>query len=73
MYSYYKSSYPVSLLKQYKTYGGYLSLYMQYTVFGQVFEGMDVVDKIAETETDSNDKPLTDVVIETIEVTTYSK
>jgi cyclophilin family peptidyl-prolyl cis-trans isomerase len=73
MYSYYKNSYPVSLLKQYKEYGGYLSLYMQYTVFGQVFEGMDVVDKIAETETDSNDKPLTDVVIETIEVTTYSK
>ena len=44
---------------------------MQYTVFGQVYEGMDIVDKIAATETDSNDKPLTDVVIESIEVTNY--
>ena len=71
MYSYFKSSFPVSLLNQYKEHGGYLSLYMQYTVFGQVYEGMDIVDKIAATETDSNDKPLTDVVIESIEVTNY--
>ena len=73
MASYFKGSYPVSLLNQYKKYGGYLSLYMQYTVFGQVFEGMDLVDKIAAVQTDSNDKPTADVVIESIEVTTYSK
>lgn len=71
MYSYLKSSFPVSLMNQYKEYGGYLSLYMQYTVFGQVYEGMDIVDKIAAVETDENDKPITDVIIESIEVTTY--
>lgn len=66
-----KGGYPEDLLEQYENYGGYLSLYMQYTVFGQVYEGMDVVDKIAKVQTNSNDKPLEDVVIETIEVSTY--
>ena len=37
-------------------------------VFGQVVEGMDVVDKIGRVETDRNDKPLQDVVIQSIEV-----
>lgn len=64
--------YPTSLLEQYEKNGGYLSLFMQYTVFGQVFQGMDVVDKIAGVKTDSNDKPETDVVIESIEITEYS-
>lgn len=62
--------YPSDLLEQYKTYGGYLSLYQQYTVFGQVYEGMDVVDQIAKVETDVNDKPVEDVIIESIDVTT---
>lgn len=61
-------SFPTELLEQYKNYGGYLSLYQQYTVFGQVYEGMDVVDRIAAVATDENDKPLEDVVIESIEV-----
>lgn len=71
MYSYLKNSLPVTLMNEYKEYGGYLSLYMQYTVFGQVYEGMDIIDKIAAVETDENDQPLTDVIIESIEVTTY--
>ena len=39
-----------------------------HTVFGTVLEGMDVVDKIGRVETDRNDKPLQDVVIQSIEV-----
>jgi len=35
----------------------------QYTVFGQVIEGLDVVDKIAQVKTGTNDKPLEPVVI----------
>ena len=75
--SYYKSGgFPEGLLEQYKNYGGYLSLYLQYTVFGQVYEGMDVVDSISRVETYSEeegqaDKPKKDVIIESIEVTTY--
>lgn len=42
-----------------------------HTVFGQVYEGMDVLDAIAAVKTDENDKPLEDVIIESIEWTTY--
>lgn len=42
-----------------------------HTVFGQVFDGMDVVDTIAAVETDDDDKPTADVTITSIEITTY--
>ena len=32
-----------------------------YTVFGEVVEGMDVIDKIAAVDTDANDRPLKDI------------
>ncbi len=44
-----------------------------HTVFGQVFEGMDVVDAIAVVETGTNDKPVNSVIIESIEITTYGE
>ena len=37
-----------------------------YAAFGKVFAGMSTVDKIAEVETDSNDKPLTEQKIKSI-------
>lgn len=37
-----------------------------YTVFGGVIEGMDVVDEIRRVDTDSNDKPLENVVINSV-------
>ena len=39
----------------------------EYTVFGEVIEGMEIVDSIAEQETDDNCRPLRDVVILKIE------
>ena len=39
-----------------------------YTIFGQVIDGFDVIDTIASVDTDSADKPTTDVVINTVEV-----
>lgn len=42
-----------------------------YSLFGQVYEGMDVVDAIAKVEINSMDKPSTDVVIETVSISTY--
>ena len=39
-----------------------------YTIFGQVVDGLDVIDKIASVETDSADKPTSDVVISTVEI-----
>lgn len=44
-----------------------------HTVFGQVFEGMDVVDAIAAVKKGTNDKPVADVIIETIDITTYGE
>lgn len=40
-----------------------------HSVFAQVYEGMDIVDIIADVQVDQFDKPLEDVVIESIEVT----
>lgn len=47
----------------YKELGGCPFLDFEYTVFGQVIEGMDVVNTIAKVETDENDKPIEDVII----------
>ena len=35
-----------------------------HAIFGEVMEGMDVVEEIGETETDASDRPLEDVIIE---------
>ena len=40
----------------------------QYTIFGLVTEGLDIIDKIASVETGDGDKPVNDVVIESIEI-----
>ena len=40
----------------------------QYTIFGFVTDGLDVIDKIASVETGDGDKPVNDVVIESIEI-----
>lgn len=42
-----------------------------YAAFGKVTEGMDVVNKIAETDTDYNDRPLTPQVMKTVTVETF--
>lgn len=42
-----------------------------HTVFGQVFEGMDIVNKIASVRTNSSDKPVTDVIIKSVEITKF--
>ncbi len=59
------------LINYYKEVGGCGWLWDAHTVFGQVFEGMDVVDAIAQVETDSNDMPNEEVVIETIKIYQY--
>lgn len=47
--------------KIYETIGGSPHLDMDYTVFGEVIEGLEVLDKIAEVEKDKRDRPLKDI------------
>lgn len=59
------------LVEYYEKNGGAGWLYGAHTVFGQVYEGMDVVDSIAATKTDEKDRPLDDVIIEKILIKEY--
>ena len=43
----------------------------QYAAFGKVIEGMDVVDRIAGTQTDYSDRPMTEQKMETVTVDTF--
>ena len=51
------------MMEVYKTVGGTPHLDGQYTVFGEVVEGMDVVEQIQGVKTDKNDRPLEDIRI----------
>lgn len=66
-----KKGYPKDVVDAYEELGGTFWLDGKHTVFGQVFEGMGVVDKIANVEVGANDKPKKDVIIEKIEITEY--
>ncbi len=68
---------PDEVWELYAQYGGNMHLdggyryYGGHTVFGQVYEGMDVVDAIAAVKVDSNNKPTTTVTINSIDIITH--
>ncbi len=62
------AGFPQEVIDAYKEHGGTPWLDGKHTVFGQVVEGLNVVDEIANVEKDFRDKPLEDVVIEAIKV-----
>lgn len=62
------------IVDKYKEVGGNFNLDYTHTVFGQVIDGMEVVDAIAKVETGgeaTNNKPLNDIKIQTIEIIPY--
>ena len=68
--------YPEEVLNYYREQGG--SAHLEYvfgngySIFGQVFEGLDVIDAIAAAETDEADKPVKDITIERIAFESYT-
>ena len=68
----FKTEMPDEVLNEYMTYGGAPWLHGHHTVFGQIYDGFDVLDKIADVKTGRmgwyDDVPKTPVVIEKIEI-----
>lgn len=55
-------------IKAYTTIGGTPSLDNTYTVFGEVYEGLEIVDKIAEQKTDKSARPIEDIRILSVSI-----
>ena len=62
--------FPADIIEAYNACGGTPWLDYHHTVFGQVFEGMDVVDAIAAVEVGNADMPVNDVLIHSIDILT---
>lgn len=62
------NGFPQEVIDNYKKAGGTPWLDFHHTVFGQIIEGTDVLEDIAAVKCGMGDKPVYDVVIDTIEV-----
>lgn len=61
------------VIEAYKKLGGTPWLDFKHTVFGQVYEGMEVVDEIAFSDVDRNAKPLKPVIMEKVEIKDFKQ
>lgn len=62
------ASFEQEVIDHYLKNGGTPWLDFRHTVFGQVVDGMEIVDKIAATKVDISDKPTEDVIINKVEI-----
>lgn len=66
----YDGGFTDDVINDYETMGGTPWLDYRHSVFGFVYEGMDTVDNIAAVKVGAGDKPMYDVVIESIDIIT---
>ncbi|HBN10564.1 MAG TPA: peptidylprolyl isomerase [Ruminococcus sp.] len=63
--------FPENVADMYESAGGYPPLDGNYEVFGQVFEGLEICFKIAAVQTDENNRPVSDIIIEKAQITEF--
>lgn len=63
-----QGGWPEEIVDAYAERGGTPWLDQKHTVFGQVIEGLDVLEAIADVKVGAQDKPVEDVVIEKVEI-----
>lgn len=66
------AGWPEDALEAYAQVGGLPYLDNTDTVFGQVYQGMEVVDAIARAETDENGRPLEEITLNSVTIASYS-
>lgn len=61
------------LIDTYEKIGGYYEYDFKHTVFGQIFEGMDVVEELVNVELNDQSEPVEDIIIKEIEIVPYEE
>ena len=65
--------FPDDLIDTYEKIGGYFEYDFKHTVFGQIFEGMDVVEELVNVELNELSQPVVDIIIEKIEIVSFDE
>ena len=66
-----KAGFSKDVVDAYEKMGGTPWLDFRHTVFGQAFDGMEVVESIAKAPRNAMDRPLEDIVIQSTEVKVF--
>ena len=67
-----KAGYSPEVIDAFKELGGQPQLDYVYTIFGQVYEGLDIVKDIASQDTDKYNRPKKDITIKTVSISSYT-
>ena len=66
-----KANFPDEVIEKFKELGGEPNYSRLYPVFAQVYDGMDVVEKILKAECDEKGSPSPEIVIHSVTITYY--